>query len=74
MRSAFRVGLTLISQTQKELGSPPKRSKINKIVESIVEEAGLIEDKRKRSFELLATVALMGRDSMHYNYKSKSRR
>jgi hypothetical protein len=68
-RNAFRIGLELITQRQKELGRPTERSKINKIVHYIVKEAGLEEDKRKRSFVLLATCAMLGRESMHYNYK-----
>ena len=70
-RSAFRVGLELLADKQHELGKPPKRSKINHMVESIVKEAGLEEDTRRRSFTLLAICALMGRDSMHFNFKSR---
>ena len=73
-RNAFRLGLELISARQKELGRPPERSKINKIVYHIVKEAGLEEDKRKRSFVLLATCALMGKESMHCAYRSKRKR
>ena len=72
-RNAFRLGLELISQTQKELRHPPERSKINKLVKSIVHDAGLEEDKRRRSFTLLATCALLGIESMHNNYAPRRR-
>lgn len=72
-RNAFRIGLELISTRQKQLGRPPKRSKINGIVKDIVKEAGLHEDSRRQSFTLLATCAMLGVESMYNNYQSKRR-
>ena len=73
-REAFHEGIERLLSLQKKLQHPPKRKHIHEFVRTIVKEANLREDSRRRYFELLATCALMGKESMYWNFKSKRRK
>lgn len=72
-REAFREGIVSLLQLQRKLKHPPKRKLVKGLVHTLVKEADLREDSRRHYFELLATCALMGRESMYFNFKSKRR-
>lgn len=74
MRNSFRRGIERLLEVQRELGRPllnSQRPKLDKIVHAIVVEAELRDDPRRKYFTLLATCALMGRESMYCNFKSR---
>jgi hypothetical protein len=67
-REAFHVGIVNLLQLQVKLERPPKRKYIKDYVHTLVKEASLREDPRRHYFELLATCALMGVESMYNAY------
>lgn len=70
-RDAWRTGRELIYQAQKKLKHPPDREKINSVVRHIVRDADLKHDIRLPSFILLATCALLGKESMHNHFQRR---
>jgi hypothetical protein len=72
-RDAFRNGIELLRQLQRKLEQVPKRKLIKDLVKQLIKEAELSDDPRRSYFQLLATCALMGRESMYWNFKRKRR-
>jgi hypothetical protein len=70
-RDAFRIGIENLLQLQRHLGHRPKNSSIPKFVHKLVKEADLRDDPRRRYYELLATCALLGLESMYANFKPR---
>lgn len=72
-RESYHNAKKALFQLQGELERPPERKVINKLVHSLVKDHDLRDDPRRHHFELFATCALMGLESMCNNYKSKRR-
>lgn len=58
---------------QKDLKYVPKRKYIKYYVHILVKKARLKDDPRLRYFKLLAACALMGKESMYFNFKRRKR-
>jgi hypothetical protein len=70
-RDAFHIGIEHLLQLQRHLGHRPKKSLIPKFVHKLVKEADLRDDPRRRYYELLATCALLGKESMYHHFKRR---
>jgi hypothetical protein len=70
-REAFRNGINLLLNLQKELGHRPKRYRVPKLVDKIIKKANFDGASNTRYFQLLAMSALMGREPMYNNFKPK---
>ena len=73
-RSAFRHGLEQLAELQRKLEYPPKRKIIPGLVEKLARDSGLEGDSRKHHFSLLAHCALLGKEPMHNEFKSRKKR
>jgi len=70
-REAFHDGIVNLLQLQVKLERPPKMKLVKDFVHTIVKEAGLRDDPRRKYFELLATCALLGRESLYNHFKPR---
>jgi hypothetical protein len=73
-RESFSVGVKALLHLQRELKRPPERSKVRNLVHTLINESGLHHDPREHYFKLLATCALMGRESMYNAFEPKPKR
>jgi hypothetical protein len=74
-RAAYRAGIESLLALQKKLKRPLKTfPEIHKHVHSLVKHSGLRHTSRERYFTLLATSALLGRESMYNQFQPKHKR
>jgi len=73
-RESFRNGVKELLILQDKLKRPPERHRVKGMVDSIVKHSGLRHDPRERYFQLLATCALLGRESMFNAFQPKPKR
>ena len=75
MKNNYALALEALAQKQKELGRPPKiHNNVRIIVKNLIIRNGLRGDPRERYFRLLATCAIMGKETMYNAYKLKPRK
>jgi hypothetical protein len=73
-RSAFHDAKVELLSLQRKLKRPPDRRKVNHYVHSLILHHGLRYSSVERYFRLLATSALLGRESMYYQFEPKHKR
>jgi hypothetical protein len=73
-RESFSNGVKELLILQRKLKRPPERNKVRNLVHTLINESGLQHDPREEYFKLLATCALLGRESMYNNFESKPKR
>lgn len=74
-RAAYHSGIESLLALQRKLKRPLKTfSEIHEHVQSLVKYSGLRHTSRERYFTLLATCALLGKESMYSAFESKKKR
>jgi hypothetical protein len=74
-REAYRAGIENLLELQRKLKRPIKTfPEVHKRVTSLVKNSGLKHTSRERYFTLLATSALLGRESMYNGFEPKRKR
>ena len=74
MKNNYALALEALAQKQKELGRPPKiRDNVRIIVKNLIIRFGLKGDPREQYFRLLATCAILGKETMYNSYKPKKK-
>jgi len=73
-RGAFREGIEALLRTQHDLSHRPNHLQVECLVRELIKESGLEYDPRKEYFRKLAKSALLGRESMYNNFRSRRRK
>ena len=74
-RNAFHNGIENLLTLQRKLKRPLKSfSDVHRHVHSLVKHSGLRHTSHERYFTLLATCALLGRESMYNQFEPKPKR
>jgi hypothetical protein len=70
-RGAFANGRVNLFALQKKLKYPVARDKASRLAKELIKKSGLRHHINERYFYLLATCALIGRESLYNNFKPR---